>query len=43
MLKPLGNFADSLLAGKYPPICAGEFVEQELSVINLKGKKGEPL
>lgn len=39
VLKPLGNFADSPLAGKYPPMCAGEFVEQELSVINLKGKK----
>lgn len=40
VLKPLGHFAESPLAEKYPPICAGEFVEQELSVINLKGNKG---
>ncbi|KAK4364383.1 hypothetical protein RND71_015741 [Anisodus tanguticus] len=40
VLKPLGHFSDSLLASKYPPICAGEFVEQELAVINLKGNKG---
>ncbi|KAH7570665.1 hypothetical protein ACOSP7_018992 [Xanthoceras sorbifolium] len=39
VLKPLGHFAESPLAGKYPPICAGEFVEQELAVINLKGNK----
>lgn len=43
VLKPLGHFADTPLAGKYPPMRAGEFVEQELSVINLKGKRGEPL
>ncbi|KAH7544767.1 hypothetical protein FEM48_Zijuj01G0021200 [Ziziphus jujuba var. spinosa] len=42
VLKPLGHFAESPLASKYPPICAGEFVEQELAVINLKGNKGEP-
>ncbi|KAK9017690.1 hypothetical protein V6N11_000696 [Hibiscus sabdariffa] len=42
MLKPLGHFAESPLASKYPPICAGDFVEQELAVINLKGNKGEP-
>ncbi|GLT60709.1 hypothetical protein SLA2020_334650 [Shorea laevis] len=42
VLKPLGHFAETPLASKYPPICAGEFVEQELSVINLKGNKGEP-
>jgi len=39
VLKPLGHFAESPLASKYPPMCAGEYVEQELSVINLKGKK----
>ncbi|KAL5983287.1 hypothetical protein ACLOJK_017371 [Asimina triloba] len=39
VLKPLGHFADSPLASKYPPICAGEFVELELAVINLKGKQ----
>lgn len=38
VLKPLGHFANSPLAGKYPPICTGEFVEKELAVINLKGK-----
>ncbi|KAJ4711664.1 2-oxoglutarate (2OG) and Fe(II)-dependent oxygenase superfamily protein [Melia azedarach] len=37
VLKPLGHFAESPLASKYPPICAGEFVEEELAVINLKG------
>ncbi|KAM7472477.1 hypothetical protein LguiA_010660 [Lonicera macranthoides] len=42
VLKPLGHFAESPLAAKYPPTCAGEFVEQELSVINLKGNTGEP-
>ncbi|TXG55804.1 hypothetical protein EZV62_017117 [Acer yangbiense] len=41
-LKPLGHFAESPLAGKYPSMCAGEFVEQELAVINLKGNKEEP-
>ncbi|KAI3740027.1 hypothetical protein L2E82_30444 [Cichorium intybus] len=41
VLKPLGHFAQSPLADKYPPICAGEFVEQELSVINLKGNRGD--
>lgn len=39
VLKPLGHFAESPLASKYPPLCAGEYVEQELAVINLKGKK----
>ncbi|KAL2326481.1 hypothetical protein Fmac_025539 [Flemingia macrophylla] len=39
VLKPLGHFAESPLASKYPPMCAGEYVEQELAVINLKGKK----
>ncbi|XP_030961970.1 uncharacterized protein LOC115983440 [Quercus lobata] len=42
VLKPLGHFAESPLASKYPSMCAGEFVEQELSVINLKGNKREP-
>ncbi|XP_062174385.1 uncharacterized protein LOC133879701 isoform X1 [Alnus glutinosa] len=41
VLKPLGHFAESPLASKYPPMHAGEFVEQELAVINLKGNKGE--
>lgn len=41
VLKPLGQFAESPLASKYPPIYAGEFVEQELAVINLKGNKGQ--
>jgi len=40
VLKPLGRFAGSPTAGSYPPLCAGEFVEQELAVINLKGKQG---
>ncbi|KAL6562800.1 hypothetical protein OROHE_005387 [Orobanche hederae] len=39
VLKPLDHFADLPLACKYPPMCAGEFVEQELAVINLKGNK----
>jgi len=39
VLKPLGHFAELPLATKYPPMCAGEYVEQELAVINLKGKK----
>uniref|UniRef100_A0A453PF17 Isopenicillin N synthase-like Fe(2+) 2OG dioxygenase domain-containing protein n=3 Tax=Aegilops tauschii subsp. strangulata TaxID=200361 RepID=A0A453PF17_AEGTS len=37
-LKPLGHFAEAPNAHSYPPICAGEYVEQELSAINLKGK-----
>ncbi|XVF79590.1 hypothetical protein PTKIN_Ptkin15bG0001400 [Pterospermum kingtungense] len=41
VLEPLGHFAESPLASKYPPMCAGEFVEKELAVINLIGKKGE--
>ncbi|KAK6162915.1 hypothetical protein DH2020_002756 [Rehmannia glutinosa] len=41
VLKPLDHFADSPLACKYPPMCAGEFVEQELAVINLKGNNGD--
>ncbi|KAK6933753.1 hypothetical protein RJ641_036647 [Dillenia turbinata] len=39
ILKPLGHFAESPLASKYAPMCAGEYVEQELAVINLKGNK----
>ncbi|XAR54337.1 Flavonol synthase [Bertholletia excelsa] len=41
VLKPLGHFAEFPEASKYPSICAGEFVEKELAVINLKGNKGE--
>ncbi|KAH8520024.1 hypothetical protein H0E87_001473 [Populus deltoides] len=41
VLKPLGHFVESPLASKYPLMCAGEFVEQELAVINLQGNKGE--
>ncbi|CAA3012355.1 Iron ascorbate family oxidoreductase [Olea europaea subsp. europaea] len=41
VLKPLGHFLESPLAGKYPPMHAGDFVEQELSVIKLKGSKGD--
>ncbi|ONK68599.1 uncharacterized protein A4U43_C05F13810 [Asparagus officinalis] len=41
VLKPLGHFAETADASKYPPTVAGEFVEQELSAINLKGKKSE--
>ncbi|BFG20136.1 hypothetical protein CerSpe_064100 [Prunus speciosa] len=41
VLKPLGRFAESSLASKYPAIYAGEFVVQELAVINLKRNKGE--
>lgn len=40
ILKPLGHFAETPNADSYPPICAGDYVEQELSVINLKGKDG---
>ncbi|XP_044512101.1 uncharacterized protein LOC123230066 isoform X2 [Mangifera indica] len=39
VLKPLGHFAESPLASKYPPICGGEFVEQELG-IKFRGNKG---
>lgn len=39
VLKPLGHFTKAPDASRYPPIFAGEFVEQELSVINLKGSK----
>lgn len=37
VLKPLGHFAESPLASNYPPMFAGEYVEKELAVINLKG------
>ncbi|KNA04713.1 hypothetical protein SOVF_197110 [Spinacia oleracea] len=37
VLKPLGHFSNSALASTYPLMCAGEFVEKELAVINLKG------
>ncbi|XP_077210389.1 uncharacterized protein LOC143845866 [Tasmannia lanceolata] len=39
VLKPLGHFADSPLADKYPPIYAGEYVKLELAVI--KPQRGE--
>ncbi|TYK10664.1 uncharacterized protein E5676_scaffold25G00260 [Cucumis melo var. makuwa] len=41
VLKPLGHFAESSHANKYPPMLAGEYVEKELAVINLKGQKRE--
>ncbi|KAK4757942.1 hypothetical protein SAY87_019243 [Trapa incisa] len=41
VLKPLGHFSSSPLAEKYPSMAAGEFVEQELAVINLKGSKSK--
>lgn len=37
ILQPLGRFAYGPDAHKYPAICAGDFVEAELSKINLKG------
>lgn len=40
-LKPLSHFAETELASMYPPMVAGEFVEQELAAINLKGRKVE--
>ncbi|XP_057978714.1 uncharacterized protein LOC131165069 [Malania oleifera] len=40
VLKPLGHFSEFPHAYKYPPICTGDYVEQELAVINLKGSKG---
>ncbi|KAF2319433.1 hypothetical protein GH714_015786 [Hevea brasiliensis] len=39
VLKPLGHFAESPLASKYPPIRAGEFVEQELSGFLVAGRE----
>lgn len=39
VLKPLGHFAEAPEASNYPPLYAGEYVEQELSAINLKGSK----
>ncbi|CAN6440482.1 unnamed protein product [Victoria cruziana] len=39
MLKPLDQFANSPLSDKYPAVFAGDFVEQELAAINLKGKR----
>lgn len=36
LLKPLGHFATEAASNKYPPIYAGEYVEAELSTINLK-------
>ncbi|CAO2815922.1 unnamed protein product [Amaranthus hypochondriacus] len=40
VLKPLGHFANFPLASTYHSMRAGEFVEKELAVINLKGDKG---
>ncbi|KAK8936219.1 hypothetical protein KSP39_PZI014034 [Platanthera zijinensis] len=37
VLRPLGHFAEGPHASRYPSIYAGDFVEQELSAINLKG------
>ncbi|KAH0464718.1 hypothetical protein IEQ34_004821 [Dendrobium chrysotoxum] len=39
VLKPLGHFAEAPDASRYPSLYAGEYVEQELSAINLKGSK----
>ena len=36
MLQPMGESAGGQ-SSKYPPILAGDFVQQELEVINLKG------
>ncbi|GMH18999.1 hypothetical protein Nepgr_020840 [Nepenthes gracilis] len=41
ILKPLGHFMETPFANKYPPIYAGDYVEKELSVINLKGNNGD--
>ncbi|KAF9588539.1 hypothetical protein IFM89_013033 [Coptis chinensis] len=44
VLKPLGHFVEFPVATNYPSISAGEFVELELAVINLKGKaEGESI
>jgi hypothetical protein len=39
ILQPLGHFAQSPTAHLYPPVAAGEFVEAELSAINLKRQR----
>ncbi len=39
VLQPLGRFAHGDLAGDYPPTTAGQYVETELSVINLRRAK----
>ena len=39
VLKPLGRFAKSAASSHYPPICAGDYVEAELSAINLKSSR----
>ncbi|PKU71432.1 hypothetical protein MA16_Dca004274 [Dendrobium catenatum] len=39
VLKPLGHFAEAPDASRYPSLYAGDYVEQELSAINLKGSK----
>lgn len=38
ILQPLGHFANMPDAHKYPAVRAGDYVESELSKINLKGK-----
>ncbi|KAM7476698.1 hypothetical protein LguiB_023941 [Lonicera macranthoides] len=38
VLKPLGHFAETTLAKKYPPICAGELVRKEIA-ITKRGKR----
>lgn len=38
IIEPVGHFAHAPSAHKYPAIYAGDFVEAELSKINLKGK-----
>ncbi|XP_050284010.1 uncharacterized protein LOC126724005 isoform X2 [Quercus robur] len=39
VLKPLGHFAESPLASNYPPLYAGELMEQEFTFLNLKGNE----
>lgn len=41
ILQPLGHFVNSPDAHKYPAICAGDYVEAELAIINLKGKSSD--
>ncbi|WCJ18973.1 2-oxoglutarate (2OG) and Fe(II)-dependent oxygenase superfamily protein [Euphorbia peplus] len=40
MLEPLGRFAESALVKNYPPMFAGDFMQLELSAINLSGAAG---
>jgi isopenicillin N synthase-like dioxygenase len=40
ILQPIGYFANSPLARKYPPLCADEYVRQEVvAIIYVKGQK----